>query len=94
VSDLSRKPSLGESDPCRGYFPSAAADDVATAAVMVTIGKNGAVSGVRLLSESPAKQGFGAAARTCMTSKRFSPGLDRDGKPTATAIRVNIRFTR
>jgi hypothetical protein len=94
ASDLSRKPSLGESDPCRGYFPGGAADDVASAAVMVTIAKNGAVSGVRLLSESPAKQGFGAAARTCMTSKRFSPGLDRDGKPTATAIRVNIRFTR
>lgn len=94
VSDLSRKPSLGESDPCRGYFPSGAADDVATAAVMVTIAKNGAVSGVRLLSESPAKQGFGAAARTCMSSKRFSPGLDRDGQPTATAIRVNVRFSR
>jgi protein TonB len=94
ASDLSRKPGLGESDPCRGYFPSGASDDVASAAVMVTIGKNGAVSNVRLLSESPPKQGFGAAARTCMSSKRFSPGLDRDGKPTATAIRVNIRFRR
>jgi periplasmic protein TonB len=94
ASDLTRKPSLGESDPCRGYFPNGAADDVATAAVMVTIAKNGAVSSVRLLSESPAQQGFGAAARTCMSSKRFSPGLDRDGQPTATAIRVNIRFSR
>ncbi|HYP87112.1 MAG TPA: TonB family protein, partial [Polyangiaceae bacterium] len=94
ASDLSRKPGLGESDPCRGYFPSAATDDVATAAVMVTIGKSGAVSSVRLLSESPPQQGFGAAARTCMSSKRFSPGLDQNGNPTATAIRVNIRFTR
>jgi TonB family protein len=94
VGDLSRKPSLGESDPCRGYFPSAASDDVATAAVMVTIGKNGAVSSVQLLSESPPKQGFGTAARACMASKHFSPGLTRDGQPTATAIRVNIRFTR
>ncbi|HYQ14964.1 MAG TPA: hypothetical protein VEQ58_04390 [Polyangiaceae bacterium] len=94
ASDLSRKPGLGESDPCRGYFPSTASDDVATAAVMVTIGKSGAVSSVRLLSETPPKQGFGAAARTCMSSKRFSPGLDRDGNPAATAIRVNIRFMR
>lgn len=94
VSDLSRKPSLGETDPCRGYFPRAASDDVATAAVMVTIGKNGAVSAVQLLSESPPKQGFGAAARSCMASKHFSPGLTRDGKPAATAIRVNIRFSR
>lgn len=94
VGDLSRKPSLGESDPCRGYFPSAASDDVATAAVMVTIGKSGSVSSVQLLSESPLKQGFGTAARACMASKHFSPGLTRDGQPTATAIRVNIRFTR
>jgi periplasmic protein TonB len=94
ASDLSRKPALGESDPCRGYFPGGAADDVASASVMVTIGKNGSVSNVKLLSESPPKQGFGAAARTCMSSKRFSPGLDRDGKPAATAIRVNIRFRR
>ena len=94
ASDLSRKPSLGESDPCRGFFPSAASDDVASAAVMVTIGRSGAVSAVQLLSESPPKQGFGSAARACMAGKRFSPGLDRDGRPTATAIRVNVRFTR
>lgn len=94
VGDLSRKPSLGESDPCRGYFPSTASDDVASAAVMVTIGKSGSVSSVQLLSESPPKQGFGTAARACMASKHFSPGLTRDGQPTATAIRVNIRFTR
>lgn len=94
ASDLSRKPGLGESDPCRGYFPAGANDDVATAAVMVTIAKSGAVTSVQLLSESPPRQGFGSAARTCMASKRFSPGLDRDGKPAATAIRVNIRFLR
>jgi hypothetical protein len=94
VADLSRKPSLGESDPCRGYFPSGASDDVASASVLVTIGKSGAVSSVQLLSESPPKQGFGAAARTCMSSKRFTPGLTRDGKPAATAVRVNIRFAR
>jgi TonB family protein len=94
ASDLSQKPSLGESDPCRGYFPATASDDVANAAVLVTIGKSGAVSSVQLLSESPPKQGFGAAARTCMTSKRFFPGLDRDGNRAATAIRVNIRFVR
>jgi hypothetical protein len=94
ASDLSRKPALGESDPCRGFFPSGAEDDVASAAVLVTIGKTGAVSGVQLLSESPPRQGFGAAAKACMSGKRFSPGLDRDGNPAKTAIRVNIRFAR
>ena len=94
VADLSQKPSLAESDPCRGYFPAGATDDVATAAVMVTIAKSGVVSNVQLVAESPAKQGFGAAARTCMASKHFNPGLDRDGNKAATAIRVNIRFAR
>ncbi|RYZ01729.1 MAG: hypothetical protein EOO73_34450 [Myxococcales bacterium] len=94
ASDLSKKPGLGETDPCRGFFPSGAEDDVATAAVMVTIRRSGAVGSVQILSESPPRQGFGAAARNCMAGKRFSPGLDRDGQPTATAIRVNIRFTR
>jgi TonB family protein len=94
ASDLSRKPGLNESDPCRGYFPSSASDDVASAAVMLTIGKSGAVSNVELLSESPPKQGFGAAASTCMKSKHFSPGLDRDGNAAKTRIRVNVRFER
>lgn len=94
AGDLSRKPSLGESDPCHGYFPSGARDDAASATVMVTLGKSGAVTAVRLLSESPPAQGFGGAARACMASKRFTPGLDRDGKPAATAIRVSIRFRR
>jgi hypothetical protein len=94
AGDLSQKPSLGEVDPCRGYFPSAASDDAANASVLVTIAKTGAVTKVQLLSESPAGQGFGAAARTCMSSKRFTPGLDRDGNRAATAIRVNIRFMR
>ncbi|HET9953232.1 MAG TPA: energy transducer TonB [Polyangiaceae bacterium] len=94
AADLGRKPSLGESDPCRGYFPRNASDDSATASVLVVIGSSGAVSKVTLLSENPSSQGFGAAARTCMQSKRFVPALDRAGRPTATAIRVNVRFTR
>jgi hypothetical protein len=40
------KPGLAESDLCRGYFPGTASDDLAGPAVMATIGKDGAVSGV------------------------------------------------
>ena len=94
AQDLGRKPSLDESDPCRGYFPRDALDDMATAAVMVVIARNGSVTKANVVSESPRSQGFGAAARACMLSKHFSPALDRDGKPTATAIRVNVRFSR
>lgn len=94
AQDLGRKPSLDEGDPCRGYFPRDAVDDVATASVLVVIAKNGSVSKASVVSESPRAQGFGGAARACMLSKRFTPALDRDGRPTATAMRVNVRFTR
>lgn len=94
AQDLGRKPSLDEADPCRGYFPRDALDDVATAAVLVVIAKSGAVTKASVVSEAPRSQGFGSAARACMLSKRFTPALDRDGKPAATAIRVNVRFAR
>ena len=94
VSDLSRKPQLPSSDPCRGFFPGSAQDDAGDVAVMVTIGKSGRVSNAQLLSESPRGQGFGSAARTCLASQSFVPALDRDGNPAATAIRVNLHFSR
>lgn len=94
VGDLSQKPRLREADPCRGFFPQSARDDVAAASVRVVIGKDGAVRSANLLSESPAGQGFGAAARRCMLDQTFAPALDRDGKPAATAINVNVRFSR
>jgi hypothetical protein len=94
VSDLSRKPQLPSSDPCRGFFPNAAQDDAGDVAVMVTLNKSGRVSSSQLLSENPRGQGFGAAARTCLASQAFTPALDRDGNPAATAIRVNLHFSR
>jgi len=94
ASDLSRKPRLPGGDPCHGFFPRTAQDDVGDVSVMVTIGKSGRVSQTRLVSESPSGQGFGAAARTCLASQNFVPALDRDGNPAATAIRVNLRFSR
>jgi len=94
VSDLSRKPQLPGGDPCHGFFPREAQDDIGDVAVLVTIAKSGHVSQTRLVSESPPGQGFGAAARTCLSSKTFLPALDRAGNPAATAIRVNLRFSR
>jgi len=94
ASDLSRKPQLPGGDPCRGFFPNAAQDDVGNVAVMVTVGKSGRVSNTQLVSESPRGQGFGAAARTCLASQTFVPALDRAGNAAATAIRVNLRFSR
>jgi len=94
ASDLSRKPRLPGGDPCHGFFPRSAQDDVGDVAVMVTIAKSGRVSRTQLVSESPPGQGFGAAARTCLASQTFVPALDRTGNAAATAIRVNLRFSR
>jgi hypothetical protein len=94
ASDLSRKPRLPGSDPCRGFFPGTARDDAGDVAVLVTIAQSGRVSATQLLSESPRGQGFGGAARTCLASQHFVPALDRAGNTAATAIRVNIRFSR
>jgi outer membrane biosynthesis protein TonB len=94
VADLSQKPRLHESDPCRGFFPSAATDDVATATVRVVIGKTGKVSSASVVTESPLGQGFGVAARTCMLQQVFAPALDREGNAAATALAVNVHFSR
>lgn len=94
LANLSRKPSLGESDPCRGFFPSGAQSDAASAGVFVVLSKSGKVTSARVVNESPAGEGFGAAARSCMMSKSFVPALDRSGNPAATSLRVNVRFRR
>jgi outer membrane biosynthesis protein TonB len=94
VTDLSQKPRLREADPCRGFFPDAAHDDLAVVSVRVVIGKDGKVSNANVVSESPTGQGFGAAARRCMLDQVFVPALDRDGSRAATALNVNVKFSR
>lgn len=94
VGDLSQRPRLRVQDPCRGFFPAQARDDVAVVSVRVVIGKGGDVASASVVSESPPKQGFGAAARACMLDQTFTPALDRAGRPAATALAVNVKFSR
>jgi TonB family protein len=91
---LSQSPKLRFADPCRGFFPSSAHDDVATALVRLVIDPQGVVSNATVLSESPSGQGFGAAARACMLEQRLSPALNRQGRAVATAVNVNVHFSR
>lgn len=92
--DMSRKAALTVNDPCKGFFPGDADDDVAYVTVMVSIKPGGEVGTVAVLSENPKGQGFGKAARTCLTAARFQPALDKDGKPVAATQQFNIKFTR
>jgi TonB family protein len=93
-SDLTRRPTLDEEDPCRGFFPSRADGDDGLVTLRVVVEANGVVRSVSLISEAPLGQGFGAAASRCIAGKRFVPALDRAGKPTGTATQVRIHFTR
>ncbi len=93
--DLSRKPALAAGDGCgKSYFPADADDDVGMVQVLVTVKPSGEVASVSVMSENPKGQGFGKAARSCLLTKKFVPGLDADGKPVQTTTPVNIRFTR
>ena len=94
VLNLSRKPSLDVPDVCKGYFPTAADDDRALVTLRVIVRASGAVQSATVVAEDPSGQGFGAAARTCLLARTFTPGLDEAGHPAMAQTTVNVRFSR
>jgi hypothetical protein len=92
--DKSKPPTLNEPNACKGFFPADADDDAATVQVLITVQPNGAVTTASVLSEDPKGQGFGKAARTCLLSKKFNPGLDKTGNAAVSTTTVNLRFVR
>jgi outer membrane biosynthesis protein TonB len=93
--DKSRPASLASSNnPCAGFFPGDADDDLATVQVLVTVKPDGGVQNVSVVSENPKGQGFGKAARSCMLAAKFNAAFDKSGAPVATTQQFNIRFTR
>jgi periplasmic protein TonB len=94
AADLSRAPSLEEPDACRGFFPAEAMADSAKVDLVVIVQSSGRVTGATLVRESPEGEGFGPAARACLLSKRFSPGVDRAGREVAASAAVRVHFTR
>ncbi len=93
-ANLSQAPRLDQPDACRGYFPGIADDDNAVVTLVVVVRPDGGVSSASVVKESPAGQGFGQAARTCLLAKTFSPGLDKNGQAALASSTVNVRFTR
>lgn len=94
ADDLSEKPRLRVEDPCRGFYPASALVDSASAVVRVVVEASGTVRDVSIVSESPAGEGFGAAARQCLRQQRFSAARDREGRSVATATTIRVRFER
>jgi TonB family protein len=61
--------------------------------VRVTVGPEGRVESVRLVSDPG--WGFGAAAVRCARAARFGPALDLQGRPVrASSPPIRVRFSR
>ena len=94
AADLRQAPALDDPDACRGFFPIEAAVDAAKVDLVVIVQANGRVASVSIARESPAGEGFGAAARACLLSRRFTPGADRTGRAVTASAAVRLHFTR
>lgn len=94
AANLSRMPKLEEANACKGFFPGGADDDAADATLVVVIKPDGGVSSASIVLESPKGQGFGSAARTCLLSKRFLPGLDKSGAAVLSSTTIRVHFSR
>ena len=76
-------------------FPSEAdADGIDHGVVTLTvvIGATAKVDSVIVVRDPG--HGFGAAARRCVYSRSWQPALDRGGRPIASSLPLNVRFTR
>jgi len=71
------------------------ADQIDDAVVVVTVmvDTTGRASKVEVLADPG--HGFGREARRCALREVYVPGLDRDGRPTASATKsIRVRFSR
>jgi hypothetical protein len=94
AANLSRAPSLDEPDACRGFFPTEAGVDAAKVDLVVVVQAEGRVTRATIARESPPGEGFAQAARACLLSKRFTPGVDRAGRTVTASAAVRVSFSR
>jgi len=66
--------------------------DRAVTTLRVELSGQGTVNRVAILRDPG--HGFGAAAQRCAFGKRYNPALDREGRPIAAALVINVRFVR
>lgn len=80
---------------CDRYFPFSARAREALVTLAVDVSPSGQTDEARIVDERPAREGFGAAARSCaMRSLRFSPAIDRRGDRVPATSTLQLRFTR
>jgi protein TonB len=91
--DRSRSPAPVSGNWDCGFPPEAYAEQIERAAVslVVTVAADGRAQSVTVLQDPG--HGFGRVARQCALGKRYSPGLDREGRPvTRTTPPITVRF--
>jgi protein TonB len=93
--DLSRPPRLAGAAQWQCPFPPEADDagiDHAVVTLRVEVAADGSVQ--RVSTTTDPGNGFGREARRCASSKRWTPGLDREGQSINASAVVNVRFAR
>jgi TonB family protein len=93
IDDLSRRPEAPELGSVleRFYPPDARSKGLAGRAVVrARVTADGELREVALLSETGT--GFGAACRQTLAGSRWTPPLDRSGRPVSTVINYTCRF--
>jgi protein TonB len=94
--DKSRPPTLAGSTSWNCPFPAEAdaeGRDSAVATIIVKVRPDGSPESVSVVNDPGS--GFGRAARSCALTRRYQPGLDRDGNATtASTPPIRVRFSR
>lgn len=93
VADLSRRPEAPSlEDALERNYPAEArqSGQSGKAVVKARITAQGTVRDMLVVSETAA--GFGRACRDTLSGSRWTPPLDRDGRPVATIINYTCRF--
>jgi hypothetical protein len=93
ADQLDRQP-IWRGDDCRGYFPDRAHSDLGRVALIAVVRSDGSIAKLDVASETPEGQGFASAARACIQNQRFSPALDKKGRPTTARTQIGLRFSR
>jgi hypothetical protein len=88
------RPTLVGSMFCDGFFPYRAHDDDATVRIAVRVDPAGAPATLKIEKESPAGEGFGVAAQSCLKFARFRAATDRGGLAVASTARLEVTFHR
>ena len=96
VGDLSRQPiPPALKAKLEKFYPKKARQErvEGSADARLYIGPDGKPARIRILTEDPIGQGFGAACKRALQNEKWKPPLDKDGRPVTTRVTFRCGFT-